>query len=61
MNVHVHALSSMAAIIYVFIEFNFLFYRVATSGKAFQHKAYNPTSLILQSDASAHQWLYMRH
>ena len=41
MNVHVRALSSMAVIIYVFIEFNFLFYRVATfeSGKAFQHKA----------------------
>ena len=39
MNVHVRALSSMATIIYVFIEFNFLFYRVATSGKAFQHKA----------------------
>ena len=39
MNVHVHVLSSMATMIYVFIEFNFLFYLVATSGKVFQHKA----------------------
>ena len=39
MNVHVCALSSMETIIYIFIEFNFLFYRIATSGKAFQHKA----------------------
>ena len=38
MNVHMRALSSMATIIYVFIKFNFLFYRIATYGKAFQHK-----------------------
>ena len=45
MNVHVCALSLMAMIIYIFIEFNFSFYH--TSDEAFQqsviphHKFYN--------------------